>query len=113
MLSNELVQAYFRYRKTQAEVDFWAWDQVTDLVLADPDRGWEAALALVRAAQGPEELAYVAAGPLEDLLATHGPRIWDTVKGAAAVDPRVKEALRRVWGQKRIEPRIYAELRGI
>jgi hypothetical protein len=52
---------------------------------------------LINKAPSDEALAYVAAGPLEDLLAFHGPAVIDYVTVAARADARLQLALSGVW----------------
>jgi len=70
--SEQIATKYLRYFETKQETDFWAIDEVDTLVLRDPERGWEITRTLVNRALTEEALAYVAAGPLEDLLNHHG-----------------------------------------
>jgi hypothetical protein len=44
-------------------------------------------------------LAYIAAGPLEDLLKRHGARFWDSIQKKGRSDPKVLRALSGVWMQ--------------
>jgi hypothetical protein len=49
--------------------------------------------ALVAEAQTDEDLAYIGAGPLEDLLRRQGPQAIDLVEREAAENPRFRFAL--------------------
>ncbi len=63
----------------------------------DPLAGWRVTCLLIKKAPSDESLAYVAAGPLEDLLAFHGPAVIDHVAVAARADERLQLALSGVW----------------
>lgn len=100
MNSEELAEAYLRYHARKDQADQWAWEAV-ELVNHNPDEAWQIVCALVDKAANDETLAYVAAGPLEDLLKKHGPAVIDRVEEKSSNDPRFQLALSGVWG---IEP---------
>lgn len=64
-------------------------------------QGGEEALALVSAlvdgAESDDDLASVGAGPLEDLLVTHGAGLVDELDDLARRDPRFAQAMSGVW----------------
>src|SRR5437016_3764288 len=105
----ELLQAYLEYGRSRiedgrfSEQHEWAYDQVLDLFLsADAPELLSLVMALVSSA--PLELMnWVAAGPVEDLLAKFGPRVIDALLAAAKSDPQMRHALRGVWGELRID----------
>jgi len=70
--SEKIITTYLHYFETKQETDFWAVDEVDTRVLRDPEKGWEITRTLVNRALTEEALAYIAAGPLEDLLNHHG-----------------------------------------
>jgi hypothetical protein len=77
--------------------DFWAWEEVDELVCRDPEAGWRVTHLLLNTASSDEALAYVAAGPLEDLMKKHGLTVIDQVAIAARNDKRLQLALSGVW----------------
>ena len=50
-------------------------------------------VALAVAAPSDDALAYLGAGPIEDLLNQHGPRLVEEVEAAAVENPSVARAL--------------------
>ena len=59
----------------------------------------------------PDLLFYVAAGPLEDLLAWHGPEVVDEMLDLARRDSQVRKALLQgVWGRNRIRRDVHEEI---
>lgn len=58
----DLVAGSLRYARDQSEDNFWAWEEVDDLVRSQPEIGWTVVLALVEQAPTPAALAFVAAG---------------------------------------------------
>ena len=55
--------------------------------LTEPERAWPVILALIEAAPNEEALAFVAAGPLEDLIQSHGDDFADRIIERARRDP--------------------------
>ena len=53
----------------------------------------------IRRAGGDATLAYIAAGPLEDLIVQHGEQFMDRIELEAGREPKVRRALRGVWGR--------------
>jgi len=94
---NEVVGAYFRYFKTKQAEDVWANEKVDELARRDPDEGWKITRILVDAAPSNEALAFVAAGPLEDLLKNQGPAVIDRIEKEAESNDRLRLALSGVW----------------
>jgi hypothetical protein len=103
----ELVTAYLNYFKSRDKELSWSWERVDELLRADPDNGWALTLKLLAAASDDAALAYVAAGPLEDLLNWHGVAVIDRVEAHARKDARFRLALTRVWGRGAIFDRVH------
>jgi hypothetical protein len=93
----QVVDSYLRHYALKEEQDFWAFDQVNHIVRRDPAAGWRLTFLLVNKSPSDEALAYIAAGPLEDLLTFHGPTLIDDVAVAARADERLQLALSGVW----------------
>lgn len=106
----DLISAYFEHWRTKRSDLSWAWDEVTDTVLAGPEEGWALVLELIRAAPDDTALSYVAAGPLEEFICKHGERFLDRLALAAQADPRVTKALQGVWGKNRMKAEVWAEI---
>jgi tetratricopeptide (TPR) repeat protein len=93
-----LIATYFRHFATKDEALFWAWERLQEYVTADPRKAWELTVQLIAAAPDARALAYVAAGPLEDLLYAQGALFVDEVERLASSDPKFLSALRLVAG---------------
>jgi hypothetical protein len=105
-----IVEAYLEYGQSQREELSWVYDVVIDVIEgADSNAALQMALAVVYKARG-ELLAYVAAGPLEALLCRHGPAVISDILDIAAMDARVRAALRGVWAQSRMHPEVWRDL---
>jgi len=75
----------------------WLFEWVMHVCGNEPDGGWSIVQALVAAAKDDEDLALVAAGPLEELLRTHGSSVVERVEQLAQHDRRFRRALSGVW----------------
>ena len=102
----ELAEVYLRYFQSKRQQDQWSVKEVDTLVGQSPEAGWELTKALVGQSRSDAELAYIAAGPLEDLLRKHGPALIDTIANQAQNNERLQLALSGAW----LEPQdaIYA-----
>jgi hypothetical protein len=93
----ELVAAYRRQFDAGGEgEDFWAWEDVLELCHS-LEKGLAITLKLIASADDELYLAYVAAGPLEDILKWHGSAAIPALEGAAAESDNVRRALASVW----------------
>ncbi len=90
----------------------WVFEWVMELAQKRPTEALPVVKALVDVAVGDEELAYVAAGPIEDLLAYHGPAVIDTVEHIAREDTRFRRALTGVW-RSDIQEEVWNRMRVI
>ena len=84
-------------RSESGEAPPWVFVWVMDLCRDHPEEAWPLVMALVSAARGNEELALVAAGPLEALLANHGESLIQRVEAEAGRNPWFRRALAGVW----------------
>jgi hypothetical protein len=67
-------------------------------------------LALVSRAEQ-EELEYIGAGPLENLVEEHAPAFIDRIEAAAITDTKFQEALSTIWLNSLYQqPEIVARL---
>jgi uncharacterized protein DUF6869 len=98
---DELAQRWISYQRSQPrggnDSNRTPSEVLLDMVLDEPDRAWE---VIVKIHEGDPEgsvAGILAAGPLEDLLASHGAHVVDRVVTRARQDPRFREVLRGVW----------------
>lgn len=104
---DRLAHAWLQHPGVDAPQWIFAW--VMDLCRDHPDEAWPLALALVHVARGDEDLALVAAGPLEELLSNHGLAIIERMEAEAARDPRFRRALSGVW-RSSMKEAVWARL---
>ncbi len=79
--------------------DAWTADVYFELTDAHPALGLAATEAAIAAAETPQDVALIAAGPLEDLIAHHGAALIDEIEALAPRAPRFAYALTGVWPQ--------------
>ena len=114
----DLADLYLRhYRRTRAEAaigrkhdpqdpDADAFDRVQDLVLNDDVEAlWKVNIELIRRCQSIDELSYVAAGPVEDMLTRLGDDEIGAVLKRASEDPPWKYAIAGTY-TTRMTPRL-------
>ena len=98
MHENEhLVIAYLQHAEAvslrSSKGDHAVWEEVEDLVRTDPEAAWVVVQELVRRAARDEVLAYIAAGPLENLLCYHPHLFIDRVEALDGQDAHFRRAL--------------------
>ena len=76
---------------------FWAWEELHELVRREPDTAWAVLLDILNRDCSPPVMANLAAGPMEDLLAHHGPEFIDRVERQARQDVKFRSMLGGVW----------------
>lgn len=115
---DRLIDAWIKYhaegmsRGGQVKDDdqnYWAAKMVDDLLRVDPETGWEVIEHIVARVEDPAVLAYIGAGPLEDLLAKHGRDFIDRVVAKIQSDPKFAEVAGSVW-QNVIPPDVWITL---
>ena len=74
-----------------------------DVVYDEPEIAWPAILQILERELREEQIAVLAAGPLEDLLALHGPEFIDRVECEAARNPRFNRLLGGVWQNRMLQ----------
>jgi hypothetical protein len=92
--------------------EFWACDRMMDLVLSDPETAWQVIDLIWRLDQSDKTLAYLAAGPVEDLLASHGEAFIDRITLLARREPTFRKLLGAVWRSGIHEP-VWQKLKSI
>ncbi len=90
--------------------DGWTYALFDGLTRDHPAQALAAIRATLAACDSPDEVAAVAAGPLEDLLAAHGAAVIDEIEALAATAPRFAFALTGVWQRDGIAPLLWARI---
>jgi hypothetical protein len=87
-----LADAYLRRR----DEDFWAWEEVHRMAETDLYEGWKITLLLLEKAASDNDVCYIAAGPLEDLIDFHGHKALDLIEQQCENNSRLQFALSQV-----------------
>ena len=77
-----------------------------DVVHAEHEVAWSATLQILQRELTEDQMAVLAAGPLEELLTVHGPGFIDRVESEADRNPRFNHLPGGVW-QNEMEPEIW------
>jgi hypothetical protein len=94
--SSELISAYLTHFRTKDDSLSWAWTAVDD-AMYELQPGLSLCLELIEATENEEELAYVAAGPLEDLLVRVGVLAANSLEIPVRKSIKARLALSCVW----------------
>ena len=111
---DRLATLYARYaaqaaREEEAPDLFWTFELMDWLATHRPDTAWEVLRATLDHCTRAEEVAFLAAGPAEDLIRTHGPALIDRIATSAAHSARVRFLLSGVW-QGDTPPLLWARI---
>src|SRR6266853_30994 len=85
-----------RQQRLEAEDWFWAWEDVDTAVREPSLQTFDLLLALANAAPDDKALAYLGAGPFEDLINWHGIQFVDQIELCARRNQPFREALANV-----------------
>lgn len=89
--------------------DVWTADLMFDLVHDHPDLALDAVRATLDRCTRPEEVALLAAGPMEDLLSEHGAAMIARFEEEARGSDRFRYALTGIW-RNEIAPMVWARV---
>jgi hypothetical protein len=117
MTDAEIISGYLAHAKTTTRdgtdaENFDANEELDDLVTDEPERAWPLSCEVIRRISPQDEdiLAYVAAGPLEDLLVRHPYAFIDRIESLARNDAHFRRAMSGVWGWNSIPSEIRTRL---
>jgi len=77
--------------------DMWAWEAIYDLIIGAPHEVLKFVDAVMDAGATGQQEGLLAAGPLEDLLGSHGEALIDEIELKARREPRFRRLLTGVW----------------
>jgi hypothetical protein len=87
-----LATAYIaQYLERRADGD--AWDQLTSLLLNSPVDAWQVIERILELPFDSVHLAWIGAGPIEELLRMYPSEFVEIVRNRARTDSRLREAL--------------------
>lgn len=91
----EIIDAYLQYYRTKKDEYWWSYEKIVDLMESADSLAF--VNELIQACQNDDEIAYVAAGPLEDLITKHNETIKDALIELVRKDKKVRQAIQGVW----------------
>ena len=97
-----LAGAYVR-REPQGDSEE-AESELHRMLREDPEDAWDFIIAAIDAARSVDDLGFIGAGPIEDMLRFWGGRFNDDLIARARVDPRWGYAARMLQGARPTEP---------
>ena len=98
--------------RKSADQTQWAWEAIEELVCREPENAIAALTVLADAAPDDAALAYLGAGPVENLLRDCSSAVViDRVEGAAARNANFRKALRCAWFDDHVSPAVAKRLR--
>ncbi len=89
------IEAYLSDYRTKNNAFGWAFNEIVDIT--DSPNGLTFVFELVKACQNDQELGYVAAGPLEDLLNKHHLVIKKDLSDLIRQNVVMRKAIQGVW----------------
>jgi uncharacterized protein DUF6869 len=113
-----LAEAWIKYHylpESEKETSnlFSAWVQLDNLVEDQPQAAWEVIQQLCTLDQTEHILANIAAGPVENLLCSHGSSFIERIEQLAKKDPVVRKMLGAVWGRNRMAADVWQRLQAV
>lgn len=100
---NEIIDAYLQYYRTNEDEYWWAYEEINNLIESPESLPFIS--ELIQACLNDAEIAYVAAGPLEDLITKHHLVIKDTLIELVRREPKMRRAIQGVWLAQGSAPR--------
>lgn len=107
----EIASAYLAYYRTKQDVYYWAWEYLMNLVDSDAERAWIIILQLISLTTDEAEMAYIAAGSLEDILTYRIDQFIDRAEDQARKDPQFRIALSHVRGLNNLKSDFFERLK--
>jgi Family of unknown function (DUF6869) len=101
---SRVVHAFMKHRGHAAPD--WPFLWVVENCQQDPAAGWVLLRVLLEASESDEDLAVVAAGPLEEMLIAQGAAVIDELEAEASRSPRFRRLLSGVW-RSTIEENVW------
>lgn len=99
---------YYVYKDKSAPTTNWAVNEIDNIIMMNPKIGLDVIIKLINRCDNNDELAFVAAGPLEDIILNNGKIIMDKLEREADNNIKLQFALSGVWIDRENED-IYPE----
>jgi len=106
---DDLISTWIEYHSHKNDSDFWAFEQLEELVQSEPEKAWECIIKIKDMSSSDSVLGNLSAGPLEELLFNHGSKFIDRVETLTRQNPKFTKLIKGVWAsemQKDIKEKI-------
>lgn len=90
--------------------DTWSSDCVSEIEQDYPDLLLHFVIAAADHCETVEDVAYLAAGPVENMIVRHGPNVIDRIERLAASSAKFAYLLSGVWGGSQADPKVWARV---
>lgn len=90
--------------------NFWVGDCMDTIVTEEPELGFELILRALAHFKNSPEIAYLAAGPLENLVRSSGTQMIDRIEREAAVNEKFRFLLSGIWGESGTDPGVWRRI---
>lgn len=112
--TSKLVTAWIELQKTGSDTVrhdelFWSFSQLWDLTHDEPETAFDVILTILRIDSSSIIEENLSAGPLEDLLAHHGPAFIERIEREASRNQRFRHLLGGVW-QNSITDEVWSRV---
>jgi len=97
-------------RTLRNDVHAWAPECVAELILESPNLALDFILQALPLFETDEDVAVLAAGPMEDLLGYHSESLIDRIEAEAAENGRFRLLLSGVWGRNNVRIEVWRRL---
>ncbi|MGZ3426238.1 MAG: DUF6869 domain-containing protein [Polyangia bacterium] len=94
---HDYITRHVQRDKIEADRWFWAWEAVDAIVHDDPEAALWLTVELAEYCVSAQALAYLGAGPVEDLVKTADDALFARILKAARKRPRFRRALATIW----------------
>ncbi len=94
---NKLTQSWIEFQRTQNSDLEWSNDDFIDLANENPEVAWKCILIVIETEPTDEILSILAEGPMEDLLAEHGPKFIDRIESISKENIVFARLIKHVW----------------
>ena len=108
---SELAKRWIEYYSSKDNSLLWASEELNDLCHEYPEKGWKVILEISSLTDDPRVLGNLAAGPLEELLCTHGAQFIERFEVHTRQNPEFVPVTKGIWikgAPKDIEERVHA-----
>ena len=97
------------YESDTYEDNFWAFQELSDLVCDEPDHAIDVILMILSIDSSEVVSGKLGAGPIEDLLGVNGPQVVDRVEKISSENIAFSEALKGCWNAG-IDPEVWKRI---